>query len=125
MTVFSDGFYSLNTTLDPEFAENRPRYRKRTVRARRLDRLIDETKYRDRPIDLLTVDAESHDLEVLESLDFGRYAPQVIAVETHLRDLDAVAGSALYRFIGDKGYSLTGWCGLTLVFKKRGSPSAK
>ena len=118
VTVFSDGFYSLNTTLDPEFAGRRARYRKRTVRARRLDSLIDETKYKDRRIDLLTVDAESYDLKVLRSLDFGRYSPRVLAVETHLCDFDAIAESELYQFVLSQKYSLAGWCGLTLIFKK-------
>ena len=119
VTVYSDGFYSLNTTLDPKYAAERGRYREKTLPASRLDRLIDGTKYKDSPIDLLTVDAESHDLEVLKSLDFERYAPKVVAVETHLQDLDAVADSELYQFITAKGYSLAGWCGLTLVFRRR------
>lgn len=118
VTVYSDGFYALNTTLDQEYARQLGRCRKRTMRASRLDTLIDETRYKNRPIDLLTVDTEQHDLEVLKSLDFDRYAPRVLAVESHLSDFEAVTRSDLYRFVVSKGYSLAGWCGLTLVFQK-------
>ncbi len=48
------------------------------------------SKYQGRQIDLLSVDAEAHDFEVIESLDFNRYSPRLIAVETHLRLLPDV-----------------------------------
>ena len=49
------------------------------VPARRLSRLLDEAGIDD--FDLLSIDAEGHDLEILQSLDFERFQPQLIVVE--------------------------------------------
>ncbi|MGE3310935.1 MAG: FkbM family methyltransferase, partial [Limisphaerales bacterium] len=49
------------------------------VPARTLTSILDEAEIRG--IDLLTIDAEGHDLEVLEGLDLSRFQPQLIVVE--------------------------------------------
>lgn len=83
-----------------------------------LDEILETTPYRDREIDLLTVDAEGHDLEVLRSLSFARYRPRLILVELHTDSIDAVLASPLHRFLTDKGYVLCNWVGLTLFYRR-------
>ena len=119
-TYWSNGFYSLTITLDEAFAAGKPGYRKKTVRADTLTNLLDRTKYRGRQIDFLTVDAEGHDHEVLRSLDFSRYAPRLIAVETHFPTFDEVKNDALYQLLTGQGYVLANWIGLTLIFRRKG-----
>lgn len=122
LTYWTNGFYSPTVTLDKDFAEserrNKKDYRPRTVRADRLSNILDETKYKDQPIDLLTIDVEGHDYHVLKSLDFDRYAPRIIAVETQLETLRAVQAEPTYRFLREQGYDLVNWVGMTLMFRK-------
>lgn len=133
LDYYSHGFYSVTTTLDKEFTEGKTGYEKKTTRTESLTTLIDGTRYRDHKIDFLSIDCEGHDLEVLKSLDFERYAPSLIAVEIHKRTFPEVENSALYKLLCDKGYCLTGWCGFTLLFADpampgliaEGSPPAK
>jgi hypothetical protein len=122
-TVWRRGFYSLTSTLDEGFAERwKGDFRADTIRAETLTSILDRTDFRDRPIDLLTVDVEGHDLAVLRSLDFGRYRPALIAVELHQPTLTAVRGDPLFRFLVDRGYDIVNWTGLTILFKRNEAP---
>lgn len=113
---FSDGFYSLKTSLDKDFLENnRAGYKKRTTLCNTLSNIIDNTKYKDREIDFLSVDAEGHDLQVLKSLDFDRYQPKLVAIESHFPLFSQVENSDLYQFLISKEYNLVAWSGLTLL----------
>ena len=46
-----------------------------------LTEIIDGTIYKDKKINFLNIDAEGHDLEVLQSLNYDKYLPEVICVE--------------------------------------------
>jgi len=113
-SYYSNGFYSLTTTLDDSGAGQQG-YIEKKVKCRRLTDIIDDSPYKDREIDLLSVDAEGHDLEVLKSLDFDRYAPRLLAVETFKPLFSQVVETDLYKFLAAKGYCLVGWNGLTLL----------
>lgn len=115
ITLFTNGFYSLTTSLDSTFTHGKNNYKEKKIRASTLSSIIDNTKYKDRKIDFLSIDAEGHDLKILKSFDIDRYSPRLIAVETHLTTFTQVAKSELYNFLTNKGYTLVGWCGLTLL----------
>lgn len=122
---YSFGRYSLISTLDKEFADKQSaagkRYTVHKVPVASLDYALSKTRFAGRKIDLLSVDAEGHDLEILESLSFERYSPGLILVELHAFTIEQVMGGPLFRFLKDKGYDLVNWVGPTLVFKR---PSA-
>jgi len=58
----------------------------------------------DRSVDLLNIDAEGMDLEVLESSDWARYRPLLIAVEVHSLVLDRPEESPTHRLLKSHGY---------------------
>ena len=115
ITYYSHGFYSLTSSLDEKFTAGKSGYLQKKTKAKRLSDILDATKYAGQEIDFLSVDAEAHDLEVLMSLDFDRYQPKLIAVETHRALLTEVIKEPLYQFLVEKNYCLVGWCGLTLL----------
>ena len=49
--------------------------------SKKLTEIIDNSKYNGKKIDFLDIDVEGADLDVLESLDFDRYSPELICVE--------------------------------------------
>lgn len=113
---FKSGLFSQINTIDPEHAAGLGKsFPARQVACSRLTTVLDSTAYKDRPIDFLNVDAEGHDGVVLESLDFARYRPRVIAVEVHERRFDRVQRHPIYALLARKGYSLVAWCGETLI----------
>jgi len=123
MDYYSSGFYSLENSLSEDFVDGNPAYQKKTVKCATLTSIIDSSRFKDRKIDFLTVDVEGFDLQVLESLDFDRYSPRLIAVESHEKTLRAVKETGLYQFLDRRGYDLIGWCGLTLLMSRQGPES--
>ena len=71
---------------------------KERVPAKRLTTILREQQMDD--FDLLSVDAEGHDLEVLKSLDFARFRPQLIVVEYGQKR------EAIVTFLTQQGYSI-------------------
>jgi hypothetical protein len=116
---YSSGFYALTSTIDKAFAGGKVGYIKKTAKCRSLTEIIGGTKFRGRTIDFLNVDTEGNDLKVLQSLDFEKYKPYLIAVESHLDLLESVMESKLFSFLVDRGYSMVGWCGLTLLMANK------
>lgn len=100
-------------------------FREMTVKTDTLTNLIDSTTYKDCPIDFLSVDAEGHDLAVLRSLDFDRYCPKMVCVETWDANLNDVMQSELYAFMMAKGYGLVNWISSNLMFLHGDCPDIK
>lgn len=122
-TLYSFGHYSVLSTLD---ARKAAEYRRlgyecveRPVRVRTLTEVIAASRFRDRRIALLSVDVEGHEASVLRSLDFGRYRPRLILVESHAAGLAALQADPTYRQLGELGYELVNWTGLTAFFRDR------
>ena len=122
VSYWSNGFYTPTITLDRSFAESKEgkkyQYREKTTQAKRLTTIIDESPYKDRTIDLLSVDVEGYDYHVLRSLDFQRYAPKIIAVESQSDDFKIIQEEDLFKFLKEQGYQLANWVGMTLIFKR-------
>lgn len=86
------------------------------VECKPLSHILDE--HLKTEIDLLSIDVEGFDLEVLESNNWYKYAPEVIIIEGHGFDPDNPKNYDIYNFLNQKGYSLHGFTGLSLIFKK-------
>ncbi len=114
---YSSGFYSLTNTLDKDFSETGKGYKPIKVKTRKLSSILDSSRFKDQQIDFLTVDAEAHDINVLRSLDFERYQPKTIAVESHFRALEEVLNDEVYLFLIEQGYEMINWVGLTVLYR--------
>jgi FkbM family methyltransferase len=66
--------------------------------------------------DFLNVDVEGYDLQVLESSDWGRWRPAIVAVEDHGISLTAPQNSETYRFMAAQDYALHSKCNYTSVY---------
>ena len=113
---YTNGVYSLTTSISPEFVSNRGGYSERKVQSRTLTEILDSSKFVGKRIDFLSIDVEGADLDVLQSLDFKKYNPKTIAIESHLMTIDDVSNDAIYIYLVKLGYKMIGWYGLTLIF---------
>jgi hypothetical protein len=59
-------------------------------------------------IDFLSIDAEEHDLHVLQSLDFSKYSPNLVIVEDETFDPANPSQNTIYKFLLERQYSLAG-----------------
>lgn len=117
LEVFSDKWFSMRTTLDPAIGQASAFTQRSLVETTTLTEIIDATRYQGRRIDLLSVDVEGFDLRVLRGLDFERYAPQVILIESHLATIEMILASELHHFLAVRDYFLANWVGLTLFYR--------
>ena len=122
--LYSFGTYSLVSTIDEETAlKNKSDIKSaREITTRTLDEIIEGTRFSGKPIDLLSIDAEGHDLNVFRSLNLGKYQPKIIIIETLLVCFDLIESSELYRFLKQKGYYLINWVGFSLIFTLPNNP---
>jgi len=118
VTVYNFSRYGLGSTIDADVAKNTPMpvYSTSEIDTITLTQIIDASEFKDKPIDLLTIDAEGHDFAVIRSLDMGRYKPKVLLTESHLTDLDSILKQAMHQYLEQAGYKLFNWVGFTLIY---------
>ena len=116
--VYSFGHYSLVSTIDEQTALKNVDNIKSTreVETKTLNEIIEKSPFAGRQIDLLTIDAEGHDLNVLKSLDFKTYKPKLVIVESHLMNIDQIMETEMYQLLKGRGYYLINWVGFSLFF---------
>ena len=82
---FSKKNLSFHNTLSKSLAEsdiqNEPFKKKYFISCKPLDKIIEKTKFSNRAIDFLNIDAEGYDYQVLLGLNLKRYNPEVICIE--------------------------------------------
>ena len=93
--------------------------RSRNIRSTTLSQILDASPFKDRAIDLLSIDVEGHEKEVLLGLDFERYRPDLILVEIHAQNIDALMASPAHQVLSEKGYIIVSWAYFTVFYRKR------
>lgn len=108
MRFFEDS--SVNTFSDELAAghiqQNRKMIGKRQVQIRTLSEILSKHLPPGQKIDLLDIDAEGHDLAVLEGNDWTRFRPEVVTVEDFELRLSDVHSSGMYQLLSGQGYRL-------------------
>ncbi len=69
-------------------------------------------------VDLLNIDVEGMDLLVLQTVDWKKFAPRIVVVESEVRKGSDLSGNATYKFLNEKGYELRAWMGASLIFER-------
>jgi hypothetical protein len=114
--VFAPKRFSVLTTIDKQKATECNFQKIGVIPCDTLTNIIDNTKFKGHRIDLLSIDVEGVDLNVLMSLDFERYSPRLIVIESSDKDVQAVINSDINRFLVSKGYVLKNWVGPSLIY---------
>lgn len=65
---------------------------------------------------VFSIDIEGLDYEVLRALDFGRFRPEIVCVETDHLLYDSEAHAALFALMRDRGYAVHGGTFINTVF---------
>ncbi len=107
-------------TIKKKIAENvfQGKIKSKKILSKTLSQILNESKYSERKIDFLDVDVEGADLDVLESLDFSKYSPELICVEYIGKNKN---NSDIFNFLKNKNYENI-WSGVfSHIFKRLGS----
>lgn len=73
----------------------------------------------DSVIDFMNIDVEGLDFEVLQSNDWDKYRPKVLAVEAQWTSLEAILRSELGCYLAGQRYEIYGKCVNTVFFMDR------
>lgn len=85
------------------------------VETRRLDAVFDEFLPANMSqIDLISIDCEGHELSILDSNDWSRYSPRILAIEDHAKG----ENTELDVKISQLGFSLHSKAYLTKIFER-------
>ena len=86
-----------------------------------LTNIIDQTKFKDKKIDFLSIDTEGKDFEVLQSLNFKRYDPKYICIEIYSNHdpLFDIKKNQIYNYLIEKNYTLLEIKRENYIFKKK------
>ena len=114
---YQQGTRSSLNSLEEVPISQRQKWKEIEVSTNTLTNILDSTRYKNCQIDFLSVDVEGHEVPVLKSLDYERYQPRVICAETWHTHIQAVLQSKLYKLLTSRGYVLTNWIGLNLIFQ--------
>jgi Methyltransferase FkbM domain len=119
LTLFEDGAVnSLDPTMTGRQVQNFKVKGTQTVRTRSLRSVLDEYVPEGKAIDFLNVDAEGWDQVVLESNNWEKYHPEVIAVESHGFDPHNPAANETFQFLVKKGYKLISHVLVTSIYRR-------
>jgi len=115
--VFVEG--AVNSAVPEDYEAKRAAFGDpvmRRVRMLRLQTIVDSHIPAGETFDFLNVDVEGLDLQVLQSLDWTKHQPKVVAVEIHGLDLSDPTSSATVRFMQGLGYKLRSFAVVTAIF---------
>lgn len=120
LLMFSE--WGSSNTLHPDFADmivttqNAAVTRKVDVEIMTLAAVFEGRVPGDGIIDVLSVDVEGFDLVAVQSNDWQRFRPRVVAVEDLELDLRDVGASPIHRFMDTVDYELRAHCVLTSLY---------
>tara|TARA_B100000965_G_scaffold65611_1_gene51372 strand:- start:1172 stop:1882 length:711 start_codon:yes stop_codon:yes gene_type:complete len=115
---YQKNFSQLNTT-DIEIAKENfnNNFKKKIIKCKTIQKILDESKFKDKKIDFLNIDIEGAELKVLNTLNFQIYDPKVICIEIlGYRTLDEkkreteIKNNEIYQTLLEKKYKKV-WSG--------------
>ncbi len=95
-------------------------YKTINIKTRTLSSILREYKIQN-DFDILSIDAEEHDFEILNSLDFRIYSPKLIIVEDETFDFESYSDNNIVNYLTEKGYRMVGYVLKNAYFIKKRS----
>jgi len=118
VTLYRYGNFGVGSTIDPNCAAKTTEkvFDKQQIITKTLNEIIEESPYRGKQIDILSIDVEGMDFRVLNSLDFELYKPKIIIIEDHNTNIETILKTNIWIFLNHKGYVLRSWTFYSLIF---------
>jgi len=94
-----------------------------------LNKVIDNSPFRNQKINLMSIDIEDHEYEALKNFDFNKYAIDCIVAECHdleqekleiyNQSIEKVFSHKLYKLLLENNYKLINWVNSDLIFVRK------
>ena len=97
------------------------------IQTRTLNSVIENSKFKNEKINLLSIDVEGHEMEVLNSLNLEKYIPEMVVIEFleedifknlefHNQNISKVLNSEIYKHMIKNNYHFVNWLHSDLIF---------
>ena len=118
-------------TLSKQLVDYRKNKPKETLndRSTTLNKIIDESPYKEKKINLLSIDIENHEYEALKNFNFKKNNIDVIVtewtdlsqkkLEIYNQSIDLIQNSKIYDLFIKNNYKLINWVNADLIFVKK------
>ena len=97
-------------------------------KSKTLNQLIEESPFKDKKINLLTIDVEGHEFDVLKNFNFSKYKVDLLiielldenidVVEICKQNIETVMKSNIYNLLTKNNYKLVNWIHSDLIFAR-------
>ena len=127
LTMYYRKEINMLNTLDKKNAENyfRNGYKKRNVQVNTLNFIISKYFKKLHKINFLNIDVEGKELNVLKSLNFKRYKPQLICIEIHSsknmydKNYNYLKSNNVYKYLINKKYKIVWKKEYSFIFERK------
>lgn len=120
-------------TVDSKLVRQRITKPKKIIKIKTLtlNDILEQSPYKNKKINLLSIDIENHEYEVLKNFNFKKYKIDMIVteclnlkarkLETQNQTLEFVLKSSIYRLLKKNNYKLINWVNSDLIFFNKNS----
>ena len=127
-TLFAYHKRSAVQTIDSETAELRDTEIKEKIQieCNTLNSIIEESHFKNKKIDFLSIDIEGGELRALSNFDFKKYNPSLVVIEYNDKELkqvefyyqrvEGIFNSEIYKLLISNGYKFVNWHHSDLIF---------
>ena len=118
-------------TLSKELVDYRKTKPRKTLKGRSstLNKIIEESPFKSKKINLISIDIENHEYEALRNFNFEKYKVDVIItectdlsqrkLEIYEQSIEFILSSKIYNLLVKKDYKLINWVNSDLVFVRK------
>ena len=119
LTMYYRKEINMLNTLDEKIAKIyfKNGYKKKNIQVNTLDYCIHKTFKKLNKIDFINIDVEGLELNVLKSLNFTIYKPQLVCVEIH--NYKNLKSNKVYNFLVKKSYKIVWKNKYSFIFEKK------
>jgi len=101
----------------------------RKIQTRSLNNIIENSIFKDKKINFVSIDVEGFELNVLKGFDLNKYKPDLVIIEFidfkikeyYFRNIDNILNSHVYAFMDKNNYKMVNWIHDDLVFVPKGA----
>ena len=124
-----DLFFFHNRSAINSLSENRKKQAKeiRKIQTKTLNSVLENSKFKNEKINLLSIDVEGHEMEVLNSLNLEKYIPEMVLIEFldedifknlefHNQNISKIINSEIYKYMIKNNYHFVNWLHSDLIF---------
>ena len=120
-------------TVDKKLVNSRKKKPKKILKLETstLENVLENSPYKNKKINLLSIDIENHEYEALKEFNFNKYKIDMIVteclnlklkkLETQNQSLKFILNSKIYKLLKKNNYNLVNWVNSDLVFINKNS----